>query len=141
VLTTGLEMGGGDDPGSGGDPGSGDDPGSGGDPGSGHGPPGEPDPETLEMLARFEKNMEFFLGYEVPPFAGYVPDLASLRSAPVRVEPAVGAESKGEPPYRAAFAVAERLGTSPVVFPGDHGGFGTDPVAFGDTLRRVLSRS
>jgi pimeloyl-ACP methyl ester carboxylesterase len=120
----------------------------------GGGSPGEPDPETLEMLARFEKNMEFFLGYEVPPFAGYVPDFAALQAvsfaptegpgarkasaSPVRVVPAVGERSVGEPPYRAAFAVAERLGTTPAVFPGDHGGFGAVPEAFGGRLHDVL---
>jgi pimeloyl-ACP methyl ester carboxylesterase len=123
-------------------------------PGGGDGPQGQPEPETLEMLARFEKNMEFFLGYEVPPFAGYVPDFAALQAvsfappegagarkasgSPVRVVPAVGERSAGEPPYRAAFALAERLGTTPAVFPGDHGGFGADVVGFGDRLHDVL---
>lgn len=94
------------------------------------------------MLARFEKNMEFFLGYEVPPFARYVPDLAALQASPqasaVRVVPAAGEESKGEPPYRAAFAVAERLGTKVATFPGGHGGFGIDTAAFGRKLHDVL---
>jgi hypothetical protein len=72
----------------------------------------------------------------VPPFAGYVPDLAALRGS--RVIPAVGERSVGEPPYRAAFAVAEQLGTTPAVFPGDHGGFGTDVVGFGGKLHDLL---
>lgn len=129
VLATRLEMSGGGD-------------GSGGSDGSDE-PQGEPDPETLAMLARFEKNMEFFLGYEVPPFARYVPDLAALQAAlqasTVRVVPAVGEESEGEPPYRAAFAVAERLGAKPAMFPGGHGGFGTDTAAFGGKLHNVLT--
>jgi pimeloyl-ACP methyl ester carboxylesterase len=104
----------------------------------GGGSPGEPDPQTLEMLARFEKNTEFFIGYEVPPFARYTPDLVALQASTVRVVPAVGEESAGEPPYRAAFAVAERLGKKPVLFPGDHGGFGIDTAAFGRTLHDVL---
>ena len=90
------------------------------------------------MLARFEKNTEFFIGYEVPAFARYTPDLAALEASTVRVVPAVGEESAGEPPYRAAFAVAERLGTKPVPFPGDHGGFGIDTAAFGRKLHDVL---
>jgi pimeloyl-ACP methyl ester carboxylesterase len=102
------------------------------------GPQGDLDPETLEMFARFEKNMAFFLGYEVPPFAGYVPDFGALGGSGVRVVPAVGERSVGEPPYRAAFAVAERLGTTPAVFPGDHGGFGTDVVGFGAKLDELL---
>lgn len=109
-------------------------------PGGGEAPQGEPDPETMAMMARFQKNFEFFIGYEVPPFNRYVPDLAALRASKARVMGAVGEASEGEPPYRAAFAVAERLGTRPEVFPGDHGGFGAQPEAFAAKLHEVLSR-
>ncbi len=101
----------------------------------------EPDPEMLEMMARIEKNMELFIGYEVPPFARYAPDLAALQASSARVVAVVGEASEGEPPYRAAFAVAERLGTQPVVFPGDHGGFGAQHEAFAAKLHEVLSSS
>jgi len=47
---------------------------------------------------------------------------------------------------RAAVAVAERLGTAPVTFPGGHGGFLAgeygqtgDPDGFADVLRGVLA--
>jgi hypothetical protein len=39
---------------------------------------------------------------------------------------------------RAAVAVARRLGTTPVAFPGGHDGFGTDPAAFAAVLRTAL---
>lgn len=94
----------------------------------------------MAMMARFEKNMEFFIGCEVPPFNKYVPDIAALLASPVRVVAAVGEASEGEPPYRAAVAVAERLRTQPVVFPGDHGGFGAQPEAFAARLHEVLLR-
>ncbi len=55
--------------------------------------------------------MEFFIGYEVPPFARYVPDIAALQASSVRVVAAAGEESEGEPPHRAALAVAELLRT------------------------------
>jgi pimeloyl-ACP methyl ester carboxylesterase len=108
-------------------------------PGGGPAPEGEPDPETMQMMARMGQNFVFFIGYEVPPFARYTPDIAALRASPVRVTMAVGEASRGEPPYRAAFAVAERLGTEPVVFPGDHGGFGSEALAFAAKLRDVLA--
>jgi hypothetical protein len=108
-------------------------------PGGGPAPQEEPDPETMQMMARMGQNFVFFIGYEVPPFARYTPDIAALRASPVRVAMAVGEASRGEPPYRAAFAVAERLGTEPVVFPGDHGGFGSEAVAFAAKLRDVLA--
>ncbi len=48
--------------------------------------------------------------------------------------------------HRGAFAVAERLGTTPVMFPSDHGGFlggeygqSGDPDAFAAKLREVLA--
>lgn len=109
-------------------------------PGGAEAPHWEPDPQTLAMLARMEKNMDFFIRYEVPPFATYVPDLAALRTSSVRVVAAAGAASRGEPPNRAAIALAERLGTQPAIFPGDHGGFGNQVDDFAATLRRVLSR-
>jgi pimeloyl-ACP methyl ester carboxylesterase len=108
-------------------------------PGGGPALQGEPDPETMQMMARMGQNFVFFIGYEVPPFARYTPDIAALRASPVRVTMAVGEASRGEPPYRAAFAVAERLGTEPVVFPGDHGGFGSEALAFAAKLRDVLA--
>jgi len=101
---------------------------------------GEPDPETMAMMVRLQKNMEFFIGSEVPPFNTYVPDFAALRSSTVCIVPAVGEASEGEPPYRAALAVAERLGTRAEVFPGDHGGFGNQAEAFAVKLHEVLSR-
>jgi hypothetical protein len=59
---------------------------------------------------------------------------------------AVGADSAGELAHRAGVAVAERLGTTPVTFPGGHGGFlgaeygpGGNPEAFATTLREVLT--
>ena len=48
--------------------------------------------------------------------------------------------------YRGAVAVAERLGTKPVIFPGGHAGFlrgewdpSGDPEAFAAKLREVLA--
>ncbi len=71
----------------------------------------------------------------------YEPDFDSLRGASTRIVIAGGAESEGTFPYRAALAVAERLGTEVVIFPSHHGGFGQqgDPDAFAATLRRVLT--
>jgi hypothetical protein len=36
-------------------------------------------------------------------------------------------------------ALAEQLGTPPVEFPGDHGGFIGQPAEFAKTLRTVLA--
>jgi pimeloyl-ACP methyl ester carboxylesterase len=76
----------------------------------------------------------------------YRHDFDALRSGSTRVVVGVGADSGQAMPGRAAVAVAERLGTAPVTFPGGHGGFtdgGFDPTAnpeaFAATLREVLS--
>lgn len=97
-----------------------------------------PDAETMEMLSRFQKNSQFFVGYEVPPFGRYAPDVIALRMSSVRVVPAAGEQSRDEPPHRAALALAEYLGTPAVLFPGGHGGFGTATEAFAARLAELL---
>ncbi len=108
-------------------------------PGGAEAPQAPPDPETAAMMARMEKNMEFFIGYEVPPFGSYVPDIAALGSSSVRVVAAAGEASDGGPPNRVAYALAERLGSKPEVFPGDHGGFGLQTDEFAVKLHEVLT--
>jgi pimeloyl-ACP methyl ester carboxylesterase len=73
-------------------------------------------------------------------------DFDALRDAPTRIVLAAGAESEGELTYRAALAVAERLGTEAVIFPSHHAGFlggefgqQGDPAAFAAKLREVLN--
>jgi pimeloyl-ACP methyl ester carboxylesterase len=71
----------------------------------------------------------------------YEPNIDSLRGASTRIVVAVGAESEGTFPSRAALAMAQQLGTEAVIFPSHHGGFGQhgDPDAFAATLRRILT--
>ena len=76
----------------------------------------------------------------------YEPDFAALKSASTRIVLAAGEESEGELASRGAFAVAERLGTKPVLFPSGHGGFlggeygqTGEPEAFAARLREVLA--
>ena len=75
-------------------------------------------------------------------------DFAALQAAPTRVVIAVGAESDGELANRAGKAVAERLGSDPIVFPSNHGGFlggeygqTGEPEAFAAKLRAILAAS
>jgi pimeloyl-ACP methyl ester carboxylesterase len=78
----------------------------------------------------------------------YEPDFDALLAASTRVVLAAGADSAGELANRGAFAVAERLGTTPVTFPSHHGGFlggeygwAGEPDAFAAKLREVLAES
>lgn len=90
------------------------------------------------MFGRIMGNLDFFLGHGVGPLSSYVPDLAALRAGPVRVVAGVGASSVGQLAHRCGVALAQRLGTDPVVFPGDHSGFSSLPEAFAQALGTVL---
>ncbi len=75
----------------------------------------------------------------------YEPDFEALLAASTRIILAAGAESEGVLANRGAHAVAERLGTDAVAFPGGHDGFlGGEyggmgkPDAFAAKLRDVL---
>jgi pimeloyl-ACP methyl ester carboxylesterase len=85
------------------------------------------------------------VGQNIPSCNAYQHDFDALRAASTNVIVAVGAESGTVMAGRAATAFAERLGTTPVTFPGDHGGFlggeygqTGQPDAFAATLREVL---
>jgi hypothetical protein len=85
------------------------------------------------------------LGQNMVSCTHYAPDFDALGAASTRIVMAAGAESDGELAHRGAVAVAERLGTTPVTFPSNHGGFlggeygqVGDPDAFASTLRKVL---
>jgi pimeloyl-ACP methyl ester carboxylesterase len=76
----------------------------------------------------------------------YEPDFDALRAAPTRIVLAAGSESEGEMANRGAHAAAERLGTTPAVFPGGHNGFlggeygqTGEPDGFAAKLREILS--
>lgn len=78
----------------------------------------------------------------MPPFE---PDAAALRGSSVRIVPAIGEAGEGGLARRGGEALAALLGVTPVVFPGDHGGFAAnewspnnDPRAFAEKLRELL---
>ena len=96
----------------------------------------EPSPE---QLARMRATTEQFLAHLVRPTTRYRPDIEALRAASTRIVVAGGATSKGQLANRTAVALADRLGTTVVDFPGDHGGFLAFPEQFGRLLDRVLT--
>ena len=86
------------------------------------------------------------VGQNILTCIAYQHDFDALRAVPTRIVIGVGAQSGAILPGRAALAVAERLGTQPVIFPGGHDGFlggefGStgEPDAFAATLRTVLA--
>jgi pimeloyl-ACP methyl ester carboxylesterase len=85
------------------------------------------------------------LGQNLISCTHYEPDFEALQKASTRVVVGVGAESEGQMAYRGGVGVAERLGSEPVTFPSNHGGFlggefgfKGDPDGFAATLREVL---
>lgn len=75
----------------------------------------------------------------------YEPDIEALKAAQTRIVVAVGEESLKVYTGRTAFALAERLGQQPTVFPSHHGGFmggefgyAGQPEAFAVKLRSVF---
>jgi pimeloyl-ACP methyl ester carboxylesterase len=107
-----------------------------------------PDPATFGLSAEDDGSRDDpLLGQNMLSCPGYAHDFDALRAASTRIVLGVGADSAQNFPGRAAVAVAERLGTAPVTFPGGHAGFlggefgntGGDPGAFAATLRDVLA--
>jgi pimeloyl-ACP methyl ester carboxylesterase len=89
---------------------------------------------------------DVMLGQNMVTCTEHEHDFDALRRASTRIVVAAGVGSEGEMANRAAHAVAERLGTTVVAFPGDHGGFlggeygqTGDPDAFAAKLREVLA--
>ena len=106
-----------------------------------------PDPAMFGLPVEDDGNRtDPLLGQNMPSGPHYEPDFEALRAASTRIVLGAGMESEGQVASRGAFAVAERLGTTPVSFPSGHGGFlGGDygqpgePDAFAAKLREVLA--
>jgi pimeloyl-ACP methyl ester carboxylesterase len=86
------------------------------------------------------------VGQNIISSTHYEPDFEALGRASTRVVFAVGEESSDALTGRATKVIAERLGTTPVTFPGGHAGFlGGEfgqtgkPDAFAAKLREVLA--
>jgi pimeloyl-ACP methyl ester carboxylesterase len=106
-----------------------------------------PDPAAFGLAAEDDGSRnDPLVGQNMPSCPEYRHDFDALRAAPARIVIGVGEDSATAVAGRAAIAVAERLGTPPVTFPGGHDGFlGGEysatgkPDAFAATLREVLT--
>ncbi len=107
----------------------------------------DPDPAMFGLPTGDDGNRtDPLLGQNIVSCTHYEPDFEALRAASTRIVLGAGAESEGQMAHRGARSAAERLGTDPVIFPGDHGGFlggeygqRGDPDAFAAKLREVLA--
>jgi hypothetical protein len=106
-----------------------------------------PDPAMFGMPTEDDgSRTDPMLGQHMITSTHYEPDVDALGSASTSIVMAAGEESEGQMTSRGAFAVAERLGTKPVIFPSGHGGFlggeygqTGQPDAFAAKLREVLA--
>jgi len=94
--------------------------------------PSEPSEDEIRQAARFFE-------IDLLPTTRYLPDIEALTNGSTRVVIGIGVDSGRLLTYRTSVALCEKLGTTPVEFPGDHGGFMGAPTEFADTLRTVLS--
>ncbi|HYJ24463.1 MAG TPA: alpha/beta hydrolase [Acidimicrobiia bacterium] len=107
-----------------------------------------PDPQMFGMPADDDgSRTDPLLGLALVGSVGYEPDFEALRATSTRIVMAAGNE-EGTIANRGAYGVADRLGTTVVVFPSGHGGFlGGEygqmgqPDAFAAKLRSVLAES
>jgi pimeloyl-ACP methyl ester carboxylesterase len=105
-----------------------------------------PDPAVFGLPAVDDGSRnDALLGQNMISVSAYDFDFDALRRAATRIVVAAGADSAGTTANRAAVAVAERLGSTPVIFPGGHDGFlggeygrTGEPDAFAAKLREVL---
>jgi pimeloyl-ACP methyl ester carboxylesterase len=106
-----------------------------------------PDPAMFGLPTQDDGSRDDpLVGQNMPSCIAYEHDFDALRSAPTRIAIGVGAEGAAAMTGRAATAIAERLGTAPITFPGGHGGFlggeygeTGEPDAFAAALRQVLT--
>src|SRR5690242_3642048 len=93
-----------------------------------------PDPASFGLPPEDEGSRDNpLVGLNMPDTVAYEHDFGALRAAPTRIVVGVGETSADFLAGRAGTAVAERLGTEPVVFPAGHDGFlGTEHGGMGE---------
>jgi pimeloyl-ACP methyl ester carboxylesterase len=101
----------------------------------------EPDVELAAAQAESAANADAFFRYNLLSVRRYRLDFAKLLATPTQIVLAGGETGRAYVGYRGATAVAERLGTSVVEFPGHHVGYLTHPRAFAERLRGVLKEN
>jgi pimeloyl-ACP methyl ester carboxylesterase len=102
------------------------------------GPPPGPEP-TAEEVAKHMADMARFFTHELRDTTRYLPDVTALRASSTEVLVGIGVDSGRLLTHRTSTALCELLGSSPVEFPGGHGGFIEAPGAFADRVREVLA--
>ncbi|GLZ80006.1 hydrolase [Actinorhabdospora filicis] len=102
-----------------------------------HRPPGgEPPAEVPPRMARMMAQTRIFLGEILVPYSSHDLDVAALDTT--RLTLAAGEDSRGKPIRRPVDALADRLGTTVLEFPGGHVGYIQDVAGSARILREAL---
>jgi pimeloyl-ACP methyl ester carboxylesterase len=95
------------------------------------GGPEEPSEQDIADSARF-------FAHELRYTTRYLPDVQALTAGPAKVVVGLGVDSGDLLTTQTSVALTKLLGTSPVMFPGDHGGWMGQPKEFAEVLREAL---
>ena len=76
-------------------------------------------PEAAETMGRVMGNFDYWLAHGLRRLSFYKPDIAALKAGP-KVVVGISIESEGQPIARMSGALADKLGQTPIAFPGDH---------------------
>jgi pimeloyl-ACP methyl ester carboxylesterase len=100
----------------------------------------EPDADLPERGERPIENTMFLLKREFAMYDRYRFDFAALKSASTQTRIVIAAGQSGREyiGYQNAIAMADKLGTAVVEFPGHHVGYVSHPRAFAERLHNVL---
>jgi pimeloyl-ACP methyl ester carboxylesterase len=92
-----------------------------------------------EDMTRIRGNIEFFVKYEMPPFATYKPDVEMIKRNGVRLVFGVGEQSFDQSAGQTAPILAEQLGCPLITFPGHHTSFLGMADVWVATLREAIN--
>ena len=99
-------------------------------------------PEAAETFARVSGNFEYWLAHGMRPLSRYVPDVETLKTGTPKIVVGISAESVGQPIAEMSSALAEKLGVTPVAFPGDHvTGFDVHATEFAEAMHRAFNQN
>jgi pimeloyl-ACP methyl ester carboxylesterase len=100
------------------------------------GTPGQGEPSREDLA-----NATHFVAHELLATVRFVPDTSAIGASPARVVVAIGEDSSALLTFRTSTALADRLGETPVRFPGGHVGFLARPGDFAEAVAGALDSS
>jgi pimeloyl-ACP methyl ester carboxylesterase len=98
-----------------------------------------PSSEAMETFARINENLAYFFAHGIMPLSLYRPEVETLLASQSRVVVGMGKQSIGQTTYLTSVALAEKLKTEPIFFPGGHVGYVDHANTFAETLHHAYT--